>query len=245
MKKKTEKTKPEGQEQGRELLTAVERILDDTAGLVALADRYLEEARRTSPAGGPEIREAAAQAAISRFSNLSAVAGGAAALPGLFPGVGTLVALTGGALADMGLMLKFEVEMALVLTHLHGFDIAQPEERQLAFLLASVGTYDAKSGGNFLVDVAKAEGVAVWNYAPRQVSKLLLAVLAKIALLQLSKGLVRALPVVGVVVGSAVNKVLTRRVGARCLRDLKLRRELADRGEDVDEVVDARVRGPR
>jgi hypothetical protein len=93
-----------------------------------------------------------------------------------------------------------------------------------------VGTYDAQSGGDVLgefAQAARAGGDAVWTYAPREVSKMVLSVMAKIALLKLSKGmLARALPVVGIAVGSTMNRALTRRVGERCLRDLKTRRQL-------------------
>jgi hypothetical protein len=232
----------EGFEQGQKLLTAVERILDDSENLIALGDRYLASAKAKG-LDGEMARSAAAQEAVRHFSNLSALSGGAASLPALFPGIGSIVAMTGGSLADMGLVLKFEVEMALVLTHLRGFDIRRSEERQLAFLLASVSTYDAKSGRNFFVDVAEAESVALWNYAPRQVSKLLLSVLARLALLQVSKSLVRAVPLVGIAVGSSVNKVLTRKVGLRCIAQLEQRGAPAESGErDEDEVVEAKVK---
>ncbi|WP_375770853.1 EcsC family protein [Archangium gephyra] len=230
----------EDQSQGRKLLTAVERILSDTDSLIALAEQQVLRA-------GGDKREAAEEV-VRSFSNRAAVAGGLAAAPALIPGAGTLVAALGGALADMGFLLKYEVEMALVLSYLHGFDIRKDEERQLAFLLASVSTYDAKSGENVLVDVAKAEGVAIWKYAPREVSKHLVSVMTKIALLQLSKGLVRALPLVGIAVGSSMNKVLTKRVGERCIRDLQKRREFlgaeATREEQEEDVVEARVRPP-
>lgn len=229
----------EDQSQGRKLLSAVERILSDTDSLIALAEQHLRRAR--------EDKREAAEEVVRSFSNRAAVAGGLAAAPALIPGAGTLVAALGGALADMGFLLKYEVEMALVLSYLHGFDIRKDEERQLAFLLASVSTYDAKSGENVLMDLAKAEGVAIWKYAPREVSKHLVSVMTKIALLQLSKGLVRALPLVGIVVGSSMNKVLTTRVGERCLRDLQKRREfLATEAvrEEQEEVVEARVRQP-
>jgi hypothetical protein len=113
----------------------------------------------------------------------------------------------------MGLMLKFEVELVMVLSHIYGFDLRKTEERQVAFLLASVGTYDAKSGGNFLVDAAKAEGVAIWNYAPRQLSKVLVSVLTKIALLSVSKSFLRALSDRGDRGRLSMNKVLTQNVG--------------------------------
>ncbi|MFY0564336.1 EcsC family protein [Archangium lansingense] len=230
----------EDQSQGRKLLTAVERILSDTDSLIALAEQHLRKAR--------EDKREASEEVVRYFSTRAAISGGLAAAPALIPGAGTLVAALGGALADMGFLLKYEVEMALVLSYLHGFDIRKDEERQLAFLLASVSTYDAKSGENALVDMAKAEGVAIWKYAPREVSKHLVSVMTKIALLQLSKGLVRALPLVGIAVGSSMNKVLTKRVGERCIRDLQTRREFLStesaRKEQEEEVVEARVRPP-
>ncbi|WP_158502210.1 hypothetical protein [Vitiosangium sp. GDMCC 1.1324] len=239
----------EDQSQGRKLLTAVERILSDTDSLIALAERHLRRALENKRDNLEMARHAAATEVVRSFSNKAAVAGGLAAAPALLPGAGTLVAALGGALADMGFLLKYEVEMALVLSHLHGFDIRKDEERQLAFLLASVSTYDARSGENILLDMAKAEGVAIWKYAPREVSKMLVGVMTKLALLQLSKGLVRALPLVGIAVGSSMNKVLTTRVGERCIRDLGKRRELlateAEREEsEQEDVVEARVRRP-
>ncbi|HLL03038.1 MAG TPA: EcsC family protein [Myxococcaceae bacterium] len=223
-------TEAEGQRQGRQLLTAVERIIADTDSLIALSQQHLSRARERHPDAESAAVEAAAGEVLRQFARRSAVSGGLTAAPALIPGLGSLVAAAGGTLADIGLVLKFEVEMALVLSHLYGFDITRPEERQIAFLLASVGTYDAQSGGDVLGELSQAARAgkdAVWTYAPREVSKMVLSVMAKIALLKLSKGmLARALPVVGIAVGSTMNHALTRRVGERCIRDLKTRRQL-------------------
>jgi hypothetical protein len=223
-------TGEEGQRQGRQLLTAVERIIANTDSLIALSQEHQRRARERKLDGEGATLEAAAAEVISHFTRRSAISGGLTAAPALLPGLGSLVAAAGGTLADIGLVLKFEVEMALVLSHLYGFDITRPEERQIAFLLASVGTYDAQSGGDVmgeLAQAARAGGDAVWTYAPREVSKLVLSVMAKIALLKLSKGLLlKALPLVGIAIGSTMNRALTRRVGERCIRDLKTRRQL-------------------
>jgi hypothetical protein len=234
----------EDQSQGRKLLNVVERILSDTDTLIALSQDSLRRARLQNPDNEPAALDAAATDVVRHFSNRTAISGGLAAVPALIPGVGTLAAVAGGALADVGLMLKYEVEMALTLSHLHGFDITRDEERQLAFLLASISTYDAKSGGSFLVDVAQAEGIALWRYGPREVSKLLLTVLTKLALLQVGKGLARAIPFVGIAVGSSMNKVLTTRVGERLVRELRQRREEARPKKKATEpgVVEAKVR---
>jgi len=229
--------------QGEKLLTAVERILEDTDEIT----RRVAEMRRETEvnlSSEEDVRAVVAKRIVERYSRSSAVSGGAAALPALFPGIGTLAALTGGTLADMGFVLKFEVEMAMSLTALHGWDITEPGERQFAFLLASVNTYDAKSGRNFFVDVAAAEGTALWNYGPREVGKLLVSVMTKLALLSLSKGFVRALPLVGIAVGAGMNKVLTQKVGQRVSAELERRRKLqGPPGSPIAaEVVDAKVR---
>jgi hypothetical protein len=232
----------EDQNQGSKLLSVVERIIADTDSLIGMSKEQLKRAQQLKLSDEAATVAAAAGEVVRHFSNRTAITGGLAAVPALFPGVGTLVAAAGGTLADMGMMLKYEVEMALVLSHLHGFDITQNKERQLAFLLASVSTYNAKSGRNFFVDVAHAEGIAIWKYAPREVSKMLVSVFSKIALLQLSKGLLRALPLVGIAVGSSMNKVLTTRVGERCISELKTRQHLAKEQPLEAEVVEAKVR---
>jgi hypothetical protein len=161
------------EEKGRQVLTAVERLVARNDKLRAVAAECLAVAKAKAPEGAApaQIREAAGKEAVRRSSNMAALAGGVSGLPGLIPGVG-LAANAGVTLAELAVLLKIEVELALVLLVIHGFDIDSPRERQLGFLLASVGTYDAGTGSNFLVDVAKAEGVAIWNYAPRRVGRL-------------------------------------------------------------------------
>jgi uncharacterized protein (DUF697 family) len=227
--------------QGQKLLSSVERILADTGSLIAYADDCVKRAAGASDEAA--LRRRAATEVVKHYSNYTAIAGGAASLPAMLPGFGTFAAVAGGAAADMGLMLKFEIEMALVLTRIYGYDIRVDAERKMAYLLASISSYDAASDGNFLLDVAKAEGVAVWNYTPRQVSKLLLMVLSKLVLRQASKGLFRAVPLLGIAIGSSINKTMTTRVGERCVRELERRRVTQPPVKPSEEdVVDAHVR---
>jgi len=168
----------------------------------------------------------------------------------MIPGFGTLVAVTGGALADMSLVLKYETELAMALTHLYGFDIRSERGRRIALALASVSTYDEKSGEDLLVDIAETEVTAIWNYGGRQLSKLLLTVMARLALIQLGKSALRAVPFAGMAVGASVNRILTKGVGDRLVAQLEVRRSEEDgaeaaraRGANVDEdgVVEARI----
>jgi hypothetical protein len=152
-----------------------------------------------------------------------------------------------GTLAELAYVLKCEVELCLSIAHVYGFDIEEKKERQLAFFLAAVSTYDS-DGKNFLADVIRAEGVAIWNYSPRVLGRMLVKAMTALALSYLGRGLTRMIPVLGIVIGSSMNKVLTQRVGDRATRELRTRRELM-RAEptvpDGKRVTKRRARAPR
>ncbi len=216
----------EDEAKGRKLLTAVERLVTSNEAIREVVARCEARARATEAGKKKDtLREFTARELIRTYSNRTALAGGASALPALIPGIGSFAAGVAGTFVELAYLLKSEVELSLALSHLYGFDIDEPRERQLAFLLASVGTYDA-AGGNFVADVAKAEGVAIWNYAPRRVGRFLLTAMTGLALLYVWRGFAKAIPFLGIVVGTAANKILTQRVGERVARDLRTRREL-------------------
>ena len=221
---------------GEALLSVIESVIRSDTEIISEVERL------KSSQQGLEPSERAIEI-IALYSNRSAISGGASALPALIPGWGTLVTVVGGALLDTALLLKFEVEMALALCWNFGFDIREPEERQMAFLLASISTYDIKNGENFIVDILQTEGVAIWNYAPRQVSKILLIVLGRLALMNASKSMLKALPLVGVAIGSGLNKYLTTRIGKQCTERLeeRLHNKEEIRGQEGEEecIVDA------
>ncbi len=207
-------------EKGRQLLTAVERLVSKNETLRAT----VAEARARL---GTKDVETVGTELVRTFSNRAAIAGGAAGLPSLIPGIGSIAAGVAGVFIELAYLLKTEVELCLTLSHLYGFDIDEPRERQLAFLMASVGTSQGTKS-NVMSDLFKAEGVAIWNYAPRQLARMVLKAMTALALARLWTGLLRMVPFVGIGVGATMNKVLTQRVGARVMRDLKTRRELFD-----------------
>jgi hypothetical protein len=200
--------------QGRTLLTAVERVLASDPELL----KILAEERRHGAGTSTRI--------VSRFSYVSAIAGAIAGAPSIVPGWG-LVGTVATTVAEMTYVLKTEVEMCLVLAAHNGLDITNREHRQIAFLLAAVGTHEASASRGTVVDAGAIGLEALWNYSPRQVSKLVLDLFGILALAAASKMFgkvaLRALPLVGVVAGAGVNKVLTTRVGHRAIRALRLR----------------------
>jgi hypothetical protein len=224
---------------GERLLSAVERIVEDCDGLIAAVEAFRLDTIPTADEDESDHRAAVADRIIASYASKSTVAGGASALPGLLPGGGTIIAVTAGAMVDMTLMLKHEVEMALCLTHLYDHDIRDEKERWLAYALVAVNIYEAKAGQSYVQDLAEAQLEAFALYTPRQLTKLVITLLGKIGLLALSKSFARALPFVGIVVGAAANRVLTRTVGRRCAEALERRRNV----ESINDapIIDARV----
>lgn len=197
----------------RTLLNAVERMLDTPDEIAGVVERMRRE-------GGGDLGTTATRI-VSHYSNRCALMGGIAGMPGLFPGLGPVIAIAGTALAEMVALLKLEVEMCLALAHAYGYDIRETRERQLAFLLAAVRTREVSTGRNVLLDIGAVSLTAATNYTPRQLEKLLLKVLGITGLIVGFRNLPRlaahALPLVGVGIGAGLNKVLTARVGKRAI----------------------------
>lgn len=227
----------EEQAQGKKLLSAVESLIVHPNALIRLVDQLRKKVPIEQGVSEQTYFRKVGERIVTHYSRRTALAGTLSAAPGLIPGGGTLLAVVGGNLADMAFTLKFEVEMTLCLTHLYGFDITDERERQLAFLLASVSTYEAHTRHHILRDFAASQGQAVWNYTPRQLSKVLLSVMTKLALLSLSKGVVKALPLVGMAISGGLNKILTTRIGHRTMDELSRRRWLL--GQEDKQVIEA------
>jgi uncharacterized protein (DUF697 family) len=221
--------------EGQRLLSSVERLVDDCDSLIA----HVEMLASKVPGGEEQDTvEIVADLLIADYSMRAAISGGVTALPALLPG-GSVVALVGGAMVDMTLMLKNDVEMILCLSHLYGYDIRDEKERWLAYVLAGIRTYDVAHRQNYLADLLEIQLDALPKYTPRALFKLAATVLGKVALSTLSRGFIKAIPLVGIAVSASTNKFMTTSVGWWCVDALE-RRRLAP--EDERGVVDAVVR---
>ena len=97
--------------------------------------------------GGPEgptpgERRHAANRIIRRYSWLAASSGGATALAGVVPGLGTAVAALGGGLADTPVCMKLQVNLCICLAAVFGYDVASEDMRHLAYLIAAASAVD-------------------------------------------------------------------------------------------------------
>ncbi len=142
----------------------------------------------------------------------------------------------GTTLAGMTYVLKTEVEMCLALCALYGMDIRRPEHRQMALLLAAVGTHQVHTGRNILVEAGAVSLEALASYTPRELSKVVLRVFGALAIAyaaqSVGKVLLNAIPVVSVGIGFGVNMLLTERVGCAAIGALRHRAALQGRARE-------------
>ncbi|MBO4351511.1 MAG: hypothetical protein J6A01_11285, partial [Proteobacteria bacterium] len=230
-------------------LSAVSRILDSNDKIRSVCKKYKRQALINTDDDDDDDDEKsiymeAGKRIITHYSDRASISGGLASLPSMIPGFGTAVSILGASAADVVLMLKFEFEMALCLCHLTGFDIEEERNRQLAFALAIASSRDILTNKNEPVQSKAIVTSAFWDYSVRQLSKHLIKNIAAILYMNLSKGMVKALPFVGVAVGASFNKVMTKRTGLCCLDALWLRRHIAIsswQDDEDDTVYDAEI----
>ena len=216
---------PHAESNAKRVVSAVEMLIDSPEAL----HRRGWEQRQTHDGNV----DAACQAIISQQSNVSAIVGALSAAPAIIPGPGTAMAVLGGMLGEAILLLKLETELCMLLSAAHGFDVRLPHERQLAMLLASIGTFQSRHGDDVLLALGITSAEAIWNYAPREVSKLLLRVVGRVLVVGAARNgartLLLAAPFVGMGVGAGMNKALTARVGKRAHVALVMRGRAAER----------------
>src|SRR3979490_243021 len=125
------------------LFKAVEVIAIRPEAASAMVSHYESQIRRAYPlASEHEIQEQVARKIIDRYAKLSATSGGATALAGVIPGLGTAIALVGGGLTDATISMKLQVDMSLCIAAAFGWDVTREEARNLAFLIAAGGSLE-------------------------------------------------------------------------------------------------------
>ena len=103
---------------GSRLLRAVESIAISPEDAMSIAERYLNQSRGRFPRDSEwDHQLRAANKIIGRYSKLAMMVGGASALPGIIPGLGTAVAVVGGVTADSLVCMKLQVDLALLARH--------------------------------------------------------------------------------------------------------------------------------
>ncbi|MCQ4241910.1 EcsC family protein [Stutzerimonas stutzeri] len=199
------------------LLQAVELILAKPDDIKRESLQVVEKIRTANPTKQEnEIRKLASKKIISNYSYFAAFAGGTTALTGVIPGIGTAVAITGGASTDAVACMKFQIEMTMALATVYGHDILIEEEKRLCYLIAGLGAMSqaGKEGGKAVG--SKAFIKLAQQYLKGPTLQAVKEIFKKLGITFTRKALEKAIPFgVGVVVGFSANKGLTWYVGSK------------------------------
>lgn len=211
---------------GNRLLKAVEAISISPADAKQIVDQYRRKARKRKRSD-QEVQEIVAKKIVRRYSKLAAISGGATALAGVVPGIGTALAVTGGAIADASICMKFQVDMCICMAEAFDYDLNSEDARHLSFLIAAGGAIE-KAGVDAGVRLGTAAGVRLLRQhlkgAALQAVKELFK---KLGVVFTRKALEKAIPFgIGVVLGSSANYALTRYVGKQATEWFTIDRDL-------------------
>lgn len=163
-----------------------------------------------------EVKNLTARKIISNYSYCAAFSGGATALTGIVPGLGTAVAAFGGATADTALTMKYQIEMTMALASIYGHNILLEEEKRICFIVSGLGAISeaAKEGGKSVG--TKAFIKMVKEYLKGPILQAIKELFKKIGITFTRKALEKAIPFgIGVVISFSANKGLTWYVGSK------------------------------
>ncbi len=200
------------------LLRAIDLVLSDPAEIMreaeALHERFRE--KHADESTDDEIADRTAEKIISNYSYYTAFVGGATALTGVVPGLGTVIATFGGAVADTALSMKFQIEMTMAIAVIYGHDITIEEQKRLCFVVAGLGTisHAAKDSGKSIGTKAFVKLVKEYLKGPTLIA--VKQLFRKVGVTFTRKALEKAIPFgVGVVIGVGTGKALTWYVGQK------------------------------
>ena len=197
------------------LLKAVEAIAIKPADAKHMVAQYRRKSERANPNdSNSQHQKRVAEKIVKRYAKIASAVGGTTALTGIIPGIGTAVAMVGGAATDATVGMKLQVDMCMCLAEAFDYDLNSEDAKHLSFLVAAGGTLE-QAGVETAVQIGSKAGVKVLKEQLKGAS--LIAVkeaFKKIGITFTRKSLEKSIPFgIGVVLGSSANYGLTRYVG--------------------------------
>lgn len=200
------------------LLRAIEIILADPKTIRNTANSLHDGYRKRygSDRTTEEIADLVADRIISNYSYYAAFVGGATALTGVVPGLGTVIATFGGATADAALTMKYQIEMTMAVAAVYGHDITEEEQKTLCFLVAGLGAISDAGKKGAKAMSTKAFIKMTQRYLKGMTLQAVKQVFKKLGVTFTRKAAEKAIPFgVGVVIGFTVNKGMAWCVGTK------------------------------
>lgn len=196
-------------------LRALELITSKPESIKKSVDSFKMNYRRNfSDYTDQQIRNLVVDKIISNYSYQAGVVGAGSSVSSLIPGIGTIIATTGGATADLIYCMKLQVEMTMSIAYTYGIQIEQEEEKRICFLIAGLGAINkfTKNGGKTLGTKVFAQ--LVDKHLKGGVLTAVKGIFKQVSITFTRKSLQKAIPFgIGILVGYGVNKYLTMYVG--------------------------------
>jgi hypothetical protein len=200
---------------GSRLLKAVESIAISPAEAKKTVQKYLGQSQKQFPKDTEQQhQDRVADKIIKRYARYAGMVGGTTALSGIIPGIGTAIAVSGGAATDATFCMKLQVDMCMCLAETYNYNLENEDARHLSFLIAGGGTLE-KLGATAGVRIASQAGVRMLRmYLKGATLMAIREIFKKVGITFTRKALEKALPFgVGVAIGTGSNYALTRFVG--------------------------------
>jgi len=200
------------------LLKAIEIVLAEPAEIKKESENLLKkyEQRYSDSKSSDEINKLVADKIISNYSYYTAFVGGATALAGVVPGLGTVIATFGGATADAALSMKYQIEMTMALATVYGHNIEVEEQKRLCLIVAGLGAINEAAKGAGKQIGTKAFVKMTQQYLKGATLQAVKQIFKKVGITFTRKAAEKAIPFgVGVIIGFSANKGLTWYVGSK------------------------------
>lgn len=201
---------------GNKILKALELILADVEDLRKDAKEIckLFQEKYENEKDEHAIKDMAAKKIIKKFSDRAGFWGGATALTGVIPGLGTVIASIGGSAADIALLMKYQVEMVMEIATVYNYDITQEEIKNQCLIITGLAVISSTGKKTIGETTSKTFIKIVEQYIRGATLQTVKQVFKAVGVNLTRRFLIKIIPFgVGVLIGSTLNKILTIQVG--------------------------------
>lgn len=201
------------------ILKAIEMIIAKPENIKAetesLITKYTQKHKNKSKS---ELQKIIAKKIISNYSYYAGFSGGSTALTSVIPGIGTVLAVFGGASVDTAVCMKYQIEMTMSLAVVYGHNILIEEEKRLCMIIAGLGAISevGKKGTSNLGSQAFVR--LVKEHLKGSLLVTVKEIFKRVGITFTRKALEKSIPFgVSVVVGFGANKLLSQYIGSKAI----------------------------
>lgn len=119
------------------LMKVVQAIAISPEDARAVVQQYEDQLFSQQPSiSAQQVQELVVKKIIDRYAKMAAATGGATALAGVVPGIGTAVAMVGGSAADVSACIKLQIDMTMCLAMAINKGLSNEDAKHLSFMIA-------------------------------------------------------------------------------------------------------------